>query len=117
MDNMPSNQNQDPKNPGNGGGSGNKQTLLMILVCVLVGLMFLGLMNNVLGNSSTREIGYSDFLEMVEEDQVEEVVLQSNILTITPKSEREGIQVIEYQTVLVGDEESQIGRASCRERV
>lgn len=63
MDNMPSNQNQDPKNPGNGGGSGNKQTLLMILVCVLVGLMFLGLMNNVLGNSSTREIGYSDFLE------------------------------------------------------
>ena len=78
----------------------------MILVCVLVGLMFLGLMNNVLGNSSTREIGYSDFLEMVEEDQVEEVVLQSNILTITPKSEREGIQVIEYQTVLVGDEES-----------
>lgn len=106
MDNMPSNQNQDPKNPGNGGGSGNKQTLLMILVCVLVGLMFLGLMDNVLGNSSTREIGYSDFLEMVEEDQVEEVVLQSNILTITPKSEREGIQVIEYQTVLVGDEES-----------
>ena len=106
MDNKPSNQNQDPKNPGNGGGSGNKQTLLMILVCVLVGLMFLGLMNNVLGNSSTREIGYSDFLEMVEEDQVEEVVLQSNILTITPKSEREGIQVIEYQTVLVGDEES-----------
>lgn len=106
MDNMPSNQNQDPKNPGNGGGSGNKQTLLMILVCVLVGLMFLGLMNNVLGNSSTREIGYSDFLEMVEEDQVEEVVLQSNILTITPKSEREGIQVIEYQTVPVGDEES-----------
>lgn len=106
MDNMPSNQNQDPKNPGNGGGSGNKQTLLMILVCVLVGLMFLGLMNNVLGNSSTREIGYSDFLEMVEEDQIEEVVLQSNILTITPKSEREGIQVIEYQTVLVGDEES-----------
>ena len=106
MDNMPSNQNQDPKNPGNGGGSGNKQTLLMILVCVLVGLMFLGLMNNVLGNSSTREIGYSDFLEMVEEDQVEEVVLQSNILTITQKSEREGIQVIEYQTVLVGDEES-----------
>lgn len=106
MDNMPSNQNQDPQNPGNGGGSGNKQTLLMILVCVLVGLMFLGLMNNVLGNSSTREIGYSDFLEMVEEDQVEEVVLQSNILTITPKSEREGIQVIEYQTVLVGDEES-----------
>lgn len=106
MDNMPSNQNQDSKNPGNGGGSGNKQTLLMILVCVLVGLMFLGLMNNVLGNSSTREIGYSDFLEMVEEDQVEEVVLQSNILTITPKSEREGIQVIEYQTVLVGDEES-----------
>lgn len=106
MDNMPSNQNQDPKNPGNGGGSGNKQTLLMILVCVLVGLMFLGLMNNVLGNSSTREIGYSDFLKMVDEDQVEEVVLQSNILTITPKSEREGIQVIEYQTVLVGDEES-----------
>ncbi len=106
MDNKPSNQNQDPQNPGNGGGSGNKQTLLMILVCVLVGLMFLGLMNNVLGNSSTREIGYSDFLEMVDEDQVEEVVLQSNILTITPKSEREGIQVIEYQTVLVGDEES-----------
>ena len=106
MDNKPSNQNQDPHGSGNGEGPRNKQTMLMVLVCVLVALMFLGLMNNVLGNSSTREIGYSDFLEMVEEDQVEEVVLQSNILTITPKSEREGIQVIEYQTVLVGDEDS-----------
>ena len=76
----------------------------MVLVCVLVALMFLGLMNNVLGNSSKEEISYSDFLKMVEKDQVQEVVLQSNILRITPKTEKESIHIIEYQTVLVGDE-------------
>lgn len=106
MDNKPSNQNQSPNDSGNGGGSRNKQTLLMVLVCVLVALMFLGLMNNVLGNSSKEEISYSDFLKMVEKDQVQEVVLQSNILRITPKTEKESIHIIEYQTVLVGDEES-----------
>ena len=82
MDNKPSNQNQDPHGSGNGEGPRNKQTMLMVLVCVLVALMFLGLMNNVLGNSSQREISYSEFLQMVEDDQVEQVVIQSNILTI-----------------------------------
>ena len=84
MDNKPNNQNQDPQGPGNGEGPRNKQTLLMALVCILVALMFLGLMNNVLGDSSQEEISYSQFLQMVEDDQVDEVIIQSNILTIIP---------------------------------
>ncbi len=106
MDNKPSNQDQEPHTPGSGEGPRNKQTLLMVLVCVLVALMFLGLMNNVLGNSSQEEISYSKFLQMVEDGQVQEVILQSNVLTIIPKSKTEGIPVMEYQAVLVGDEES-----------
>ena len=78
----------------------------MVLVCVLVALMFLGLMNNVLGNSSQREISYSEFLQMVEDDQVERVVIQSNILTIIPDPDNSENPMMEYQTVLVGDEDS-----------
>lgn len=106
MDNKPSNQNQDPHGSGNGEGPRNKQTMLMVLVCVLVALMFLGLMNNVLGNSSQREISYSEFLQMVEDDQVEQVVIQSNILTIIPDPDNSENPMMEYQTVLVGDEDS-----------
>ena len=106
MDNKPSNQNQDPHGSGNGEGPRNKQTMLMVLVCVLVALMFLGLMNNVLGNSSQREISYSEFLQMVEHDQVERVVIQSNILTIIPDPDNSENPMMEYQTVLVGDEDS-----------
>lgn len=106
MDNKPSNQNQDPHGSGNGEGPRNKQTMLMVLVCVLVALMFLGLMNNVLGNSSQREISYSEFLQMVEDDQVERVVIQSNILTIIPDPDNSENPMMEYQTVLVGDEDS-----------
>ena len=106
MDNKPNNQNQDPHGSGNGEGPRNKQTMLMVLVCVLVALMFLGLMNNVLGNSSQREISYSEFLQMVEDDQVERVVIQSNILTIIPDPDNSENPMMEYQTVLVGDEDS-----------
>ena len=106
MDNKSSNQNQDPHGSGNGEGPRNKQTMLMVLVCVLVALMFLGLMNNVLGNSSQREISYSEFLQMVEDDQVERVVIQSNILTIIPDPDNSENPMMEYQTVLVGDEDS-----------
>ena len=106
MDNKSSNQNQDPHGSGNGEGPRNKQTMLMVLVCVLVALMFLGLMNNVLGNSSQREISYSEFLQMVEDDQVEQVVIQSNILTIIPDPDNSENPMMEYQTVLVGDEDS-----------
>ncbi|HIX77901.1 MAG TPA: ATP-dependent zinc metalloprotease FtsH [Candidatus Fusicatenibacter merdavium] len=107
MDNKPNNQNQDPQGPGNGEGPRNKQTLLMVLVCILVALMFLGLMNNVLGDSSQEEISYSQFLQMVEDDQVDEVIIQSNILTIIPDPDSsDPLAPSEYQTVLVGDEES-----------
>ena len=107
MDNKPNNQNQDPQGPGNGEGPRNKQTLLMVLVCILVALMFLGLMNNVLRDSSQEEISYSQFLQMVEDDQVDEVIIQSNILTIIPDPDSsDPLAPSEYQTVLVGDEES-----------
>ena len=79
----------------------------MVLVCILVALMFLGLMNNVLGDSSQEEISYSQFLQMVEDDQVDEVIIQSNILTIIPDPDSsDPLAPSEYQTVLVGDEES-----------
>ncbi len=42
------NQNREPEN-GSGGGPKNRQTILIILICLLVSLMVMGLLNNALG--------------------------------------------------------------------
>ena len=96
------NQNREPEN-GSGGGPKNRQTILIILICLLVSLMVMGLLNNALGGISSEDLDYSKFLDMVNNDEVQEVVLKSGTLTVTPKDQKsEGIT---YQVTMMGDEQ------------
>ena len=49
------NQNREPEN-GSGGGPKNRQTILIILICLLVSLMVMGLLNTD-RNAERPEIG------------------------------------------------------------
>ena len=97
------NQNREPEK-GSGGGPKNRQTILIILICLLVSLMVMGLLNNALGGITSEDLDYSKFLDMVNNDEVQEVVLKSGTLTVTPKDQKsEGIT---YQVTMMGDERS-----------
>ena len=52
----------------------------------------------------TSEISYSEFIEMVENGEVESVVLRSVTLTITPKIQRSMAGTTEIYTTLMEDE-------------
>ena len=96
------NQNREPEK-GSGGGPKNRQTILIILICLLVSLMVMGLLNNALGGITSEDLDYSKFLDMVNNNEVQEVVLKSGTLTVTPKDQKsEGIT---YQVTMMGDEQ------------
>lgn len=52
----------------------------------------------------TSEISYSEFIEMLENGEVESVVLRSDTLTITPKTQRSMAGTTEIYTTLMEDE-------------
>ena len=79
---MNQNQNNDPKNDG----PKNRQSLLVLLVCIMISLVCVNLLSRMTRNM-TSEIPYSEFIKMLEEGEVESVVLKSDTLTITPKTQ------------------------------
>ncbi|QOV19562.1 ATP-dependent zinc metalloprotease FtsH [Blautia liquoris] len=92
--------------PSNSGGPKNKQTLLIIIICILLSLIFMGMFSNMVHNSTSKDITYDKFLRMVEKDEVKEVTIQSGVLTIVPKDQKyDGLEVT-YNCTLVGDENS-----------
>lgn len=74
------NRNQDPnkKSPQ------NKQSLLVLLICIIVMLLCMNMMTNI-GKKDTSKIDYSEFITMLNKGEVESVVLKSDTLTVTLK--------------------------------
>ena len=98
---------QEPKNQKDNqdqNGPKNKQTLLMVMICLLISLLFFGLYSNFSGQPASKEITYDKFVEMVEEDQVRKVVIDSDTLVITPKEQKVEGMTLTYSVTLVGDE-------------
>ena len=92
--------------PGNGGGPKNKQTFLIIIICLLISMILMGVFSNLMNRSTSREISYDQFMEMVKEDQVKEVTIESGKLTVKPKEQKYKGLEITYSATLVGDENS-----------
>lgn len=73
------NGNKNPKNDRRG-------WILVIIVTLITGILMLTLFDFA-GSATSKEISYDEFLEMLDEKKVKEVVIGGNQLTITPKSE------------------------------
>ena len=96
---MNQNQNNEPKNDG----PKNRQSLLVLLICIMISLVCINLLSRMTRNM-TSEISYSEFIEMLENGEVESVVLRSDTLTITTKTQRSMAGTTEIYTTLMEDE-------------
>ena len=66
---MNQNQNNEPKNDG----PKNRQSLLVLLICIMISLVCINLLSRMTCNM-TSEISYSQFIEMLEDREVDSVV-------------------------------------------
>ena len=100
MDQNPKNSKQDRPD---GNGPKNRQSLLILLVCTLVTLLFWNIFSVYLGGSASRQISYDKFIEMVDENKVDKVIMESGKLTIIPKEQK--IQGVEFQYTAIAMED------------
>ena len=84
MDNHNNGNRPDPRNSNDQGPRKNRQSILAFLICLMITLVCLSLFTNMLKDDSS-EITYDKFIDMVEKDQIKEITLQSDTLTIVPK--------------------------------
>ena len=101
MDNQqgPNNNNGDKRNDKNG------QMLLMLIVVTLVALFIMSLVTRLETSSMSKEISYTEFLNMIDEDKVAAVEFASQQINITPKTEKGSISLTTYYTGYVNDSE------------
>ena len=76
------NNNQNPNNKNN-----NNQSVLIFVLFTLIALAITSFIYNSAGQSTTKEITYSKFLKIVEEDKVKSVVFDSDKISITLKDD------------------------------
>lgn len=89
MDNSQRNNGPGGDQNGNKGPGGNKNhsTIMIFLIVTLVTLVLMSFFNNMVKDTTSQEITYDQFLEMVEKGLVEKVVCENDKLTIIPKSQ------------------------------
>lgn len=82
-------------NNGGSGGNGNrngrdpkKQNLLILLIAALLSLLCISYFMKAFTGATDTEISYNQFISMIEEGQVEKVKIESNQITIYPKSKQ-----------------------------
>ena len=93
-------ENRNPKQPnkGNGNKKKNKQSLFMFLmICSIIMLAWTYFGENGM-NSSSKEITYTEFLEMVEDETISSVEIEGNQLNIKPKAKISEKTELSYYT-------------------
>lgn len=111
------NGNRGGGNNGNGhGGQGEsgpgRQSLLLLIVAALVTLVCMSYFMKILNSATNKEIPYNEFVDMVEEGQVESVEIGTDQITIKPKQpeQREGLlyqaPTVTYYTGKVEDDDT-----------
>ena len=84
-------ENRAPKREPNGGGGNNKkpknrQSLFMFLMMCSIVMLAWTYFGEGRTNSSSKEITYTEFLDMVEDETISSVEIEGNQLNITPKA-------------------------------
>ncbi len=113
-----------PKKNGGQGGNGNNnnsngnrddddkdkrknQKIILVIVAALVTIMLVSSFSTFISNTTSKEILYSDFLEMIEEEEVESVEIDADgTIVITPKKAQTTItgQKLVYWTMALSSD-------------
>lgn len=90
-----------------------KQNRRGIIICLVVALgvfLVFSLMNRQVKRMTNREISYNQFLKMLEDGQVKEVMLASDRLKITPKTQSDTVYQITYYTGIISMDYNLVNR-------
>ncbi len=98
------NQNNNNQNNRNQNNRNNKQGLSFIILVTLVTSVMVMALFQFQGMGDDNEISYDEFLEMVDDKKVEEVVIHSTRIVITEKKEKGQKIAKEYYTGVVRDD-------------
>ncbi|MCR5626783.1 MAG: ATP-dependent metallopeptidase FtsH/Yme1/Tma family protein, partial [Lachnospiraceae bacterium] len=79
------NENNNQNNKGPERDPKNRQTLMIMIVAAVITILFTSYMSRMVTNASTQEITYTQFMNLVSENQVESVVIEEDRIVITPK--------------------------------
>ena len=104
MDNQNNNQNNSNQNNRNPNNRNNKQGFSFIIVVTFITSIMVLALFQFQGAGSDNEISYDEFLEMVDDGKVDEVVVQSNRIVITEKKEKNQKIAKEYYTGVIRDD-------------
>ena len=96
-------ENRTPKREPNGGGGNNKkpknrQSLFMFLMMCSIVMLAWTYFGEGGTNSSSKEITYTEFLDMVEDETISSVEIEGNQLNITPKAKISENTELSYYT-------------------
>ena len=95
------NENNQGNHNGNGGGNQNRNhsSILIFLVVTLVTLVLMSFFNRMMNDSTSMEISYDQFLDLLEQNLVESVTLDSDKLTVVTKKQdlaSQGVEMTYY---------------------
>lgn len=106
MDNY--NKNNDDKRNDKNNNKKPKNINMIVFVIIAAIVLFIGLtlLNNMVKNATYKEVSYDKFMEMIDNDEIEKVSLDSDRIYITPKEAESGIAGMKYTyyTGYVNDE-------------
>lgn len=94
----------------NGRNQKGPQTFIILAVAAVITLMLFSFINNLVVDSSKKQITYNEFLEMVDSGQVKSVKISSDSITIVPTTKSDNkdsvltVPVITYYTGIVADD-------------
>lgn len=92
----PSNNNNGNGGPGGSGGDPRKQNIITFLIAALLSLLLVSFFVKMLTGDSEKEISYSEFIQMLEEEKIEAVVIGGDRIYIQPKADKENQSPIMY---------------------
>ena len=86
----------------------NSQTIIIFLVVTVITLIVMALFNSVIRGTTNQEITYNEFMDMLQNDKIESVVIESGQYVITPKAQPYGMSSLRdvkftYYTGAVND--------------
>lgn len=89
----------------NNGKKPNGQSIGVLVLILVLTLGIVTWMNSLVRNSSTEKVGYDEFIQMLENGEVESVEYSGNRILITPKSDSQNYsRFTQYYTVRIPDD-------------
>ena len=76
-----------PGGSGNNGNDPKKQSFVILVVAALITLFSISMFMKFMTGATNTEISYNEFIEMMENDEIDNVVVDSDKITIYPKQE------------------------------